>query len=152
MADDIQDVVNRARVFATEHLHALATQVLQWRKTGILQEGKLQELTCMLQSVPSYAQDATRMAEDMVSSLALAAITNIWTPIDQAPKDRTLLVNDTTWNDGAQWVAAHWLEGLEWQGWVYDDDLLNDTNPLGPQPTHYLQVAPVPDLAKTLEN
>lgn len=64
-----------------------------------------------------------------------------WLPIDSAPKrrERPVLVNDTN-KDMAPWAAAKWLEGEEWSGWVYDDELLNDSYPLGPQPTHWLDV------------
>lgn len=68
-----------------------------------------------------------------------------WLPISSAPKDgRIVLVNDT--NDGATpWAAAKWLEGEEWSGWIYDDEILNDSRPLGPQPTHWLDVPAVPN-------
>lgn len=55
-------------------------------------------------------------------------------PISTAPKDgAVVLVNDTSGN--APWAAAKWVSSPEWSGWVYDDELLNDANPLGPQPT-----------------
>lgn len=68
-----------------------------------------------------------------------------WLPIDTAPKDREqALVNDT--NPGAApWAAARWIEVPEWSGWVYDDETLNDSRPLGPQPTHLLDVPAVPN-------
>jgi hypothetical protein len=67
-----------------------------------------------------------------------------WAPIEEAPRDGTMvIVNDTTpgWT---QWVAASYLEGDEWSGWVYDDADAGDTNPLGPRPTHFLRL---PDVA-----
>ena len=53
-----------------------------------------------------------------------------WLPIKTAPKgEKPVLVNDT--NEGnAPWAAARWLEGSEWSGWVYDDELMNDSYPL----------------------
>lgn len=55
-------------------------------------------------------------------------------PISTAPRDGSVvLVNDT--NGNAPWAAAKWVSSPEWSGWVYDDELLNDANPLGPQPT-----------------
>ncbi|MBK6616298.1 hypothetical protein [Ottowia sp.] len=63
-----------------------------------------------------------------------------WQPIESAPHaGGPILVDDT--NEGnAPWAAAKWLGGEEWSGWVYDDDLLNDAYPLGPQPTRWLDV------------
>jgi len=66
-----------------------------------------------------------------------------WQDISTAPKDRTVLVNDTTGLHG-QWVAAHWMQGDEWCGWIYDDDLALDSTPCGPEPTHWLDVPPLP--------
>lgn len=67
-----------------------------------------------------------------------------WQPIDTAPKDGSMvLVNDTTpgWTP---WAAAYWIDGDEWSGWVYDDENMLDSNPLGPRPTHWLYVPPLP--------
>lgn len=62
-----------------------------------------------------------------------------WVSIDLAPKDGTIvLVNDTT-EGGSKWAAAKWLAGEEWAGWVYDDEMLNDSAPLGPCPTLWLR-------------
>jgi hypothetical protein len=63
-----------------------------------------------------------------------------WQPIITAPKDREqILVNDT--NPGAApWAAAKWIEAPAWSGWAYDDETLNDCVPLGPCPTHWLDV------------
>ncbi len=70
-----------------------------------------------------------------------------WLPIKTAPKgEKPVLVNDT--NEGnAPWAAARWLEGSEWSGWVYDDELMNDSYPLGPNPTCWLDI---PDIPETL--
>ncbi len=61
------------------------------------------------------------------------------TPIELAPRDGSVwLVNNTT-GDGPQWAPAFWeICGPEWSGWVYDDELLQDALPLGPQPTHFI--------------
>lgn len=68
-----------------------------------------------------------------------------WQPIETAPKDGSLiLVNDT--NDGyTPWVAASYVESEEWSGWYYDDIQLVQSNPLGPNPTHWIDVPPVPE-------
>ena len=67
-----------------------------------------------------------------------------WQPIEDAPRDGTLLlVNDTT-EGMAPWVAAKYQQGDAWSGWVYDDDILLDCNPCGPNPTHFLPLPPPP--------
>jgi hypothetical protein len=66
-----------------------------------------------------------------------------WRAIETAPLDGTrVLVNDTTSDDGV-YVMAYWLSGFDWSGWAYDDELLNDTNPTGPKPTHWFPVPPL---------
>ena len=67
----------------------------------------------------------------------------VWRPIADAPKDRTLLVNDTTYG-ASPWVAAYYIDSPDWSGWAYDDAQLSDANPLGPQPTHFYDVPPPP--------
>lgn len=63
-----------------------------------------------------------------------------WMSIETASKDgRVILVNDTN-PDAAPWAAAKWLSMPEWSGWVYDDDLLNDSMPGGPMPTLWFDV------------
>lgn len=69
---------------------------------------------------------------------------NGWLPIETAPKDRVILVEDTNEGTSAPWAAAKWLEGEEWSGWVYDDEILNDSLPLGPQPTVWYDVPMLP--------
>jgi len=66
-----------------------------------------------------------------------------WLPIETAPKNAVVLVNDTTGN-GSEWCAAKHLDGVEWAGWIYDDELLNDHNPTGPEPTHWMPLPPPP--------
>lgn len=71
---------------------------------------------------------------------AVQAPTLRWLPIDTASKDgRVILVNDTNEN-AAPWAAAKWLPGDQWSGWVYDDELMNDCQPGGPNPTLWLDV------------
>lgn len=65
-----------------------------------------------------------------------------WQPIETAPKDGSVrLVNDTT--SDTPWVAAKWIGGDEWEGWIYDDDIMCDSNPTGPQPTHWFDLPPL---------
>lgn len=65
-----------------------------------------------------------------------------WQPIEAAPKDNKapILVNDV---NGA-WAAAKWLECDGFAGWIYEDEILQDVYPLGPQPAHWFDVPPVP--------
>lgn len=73
-----------------------------------------------------------------------AAGSTSWLPIATAPKDGTIvLVNDTT--EGlCPFVAARYLDSPEWSGWIYDEEVLTDNNALGPNPTHWLPIPPVP--------
>lgn len=72
-----------------------------------------------------------------------------WQPIETAPKDgEMVLVNDTT-PGYTPWVAASYVYGDDWNGWVYDDSSTADANPLGPNPTHWL---PVPPLTPNVEH
>jgi hypothetical protein len=66
-----------------------------------------------------------------------------WLPIETAPKDRPVCVNDTVLTD-QKWVASHWLDCDEWDGWVYEDDILTDVNPMGPEPTHWIDIPEPP--------
>lgn len=76
-----------------------------------------------------------------VSTAGLGA----WLPIATAPKNGDMvLVNDTT-PGFTPWVAASWHDGDEWSGWVYDDGDTADNNPLGPNPTHWLPIPPLPE-------
>lgn len=92
--------------------------------------------------VDAFVGLAKHAQAELVGVPAAGALT--WLPISSAPKGRSrpLLVNDTN-KDMPPWAAAKWLEGVEWSGWVYDDELLNDAYPLGPQPTHWLDVPEV---------
>lgn len=65
-----------------------------------------------------------------------------WLDINTAPKDEVVLVNDTT--GATEWAAAKWIETPEWKGWMYDDEILADCSPMGPNPTHWFRVPPVP--------
>jgi len=63
-----------------------------------------------------------------------------WQPIGTAPKDRAVLVNDTTSNSLSAWTPAYWIDTGAWAGWAYADDLMSDAFPLGPMPTHWYDV------------
>lgn len=84
------------------------------------------------------------MNNDAGGASASNDVLGAWQPIGTAPRDGTMvLVNDTT-PGFTPWVAASYLEGEEWSGWVYDDATAQDCNPLGPNPTHWLPVPPLP--------
>jgi hypothetical protein len=65
-----------------------------------------------------------------------------WMPISSAPKDRVILTNDNG-DGGGVWTTSRWLEGKEWSGWIYDEEVLNDACPFGPIPTFWIDV-PLP--------
>jgi hypothetical protein len=70
-----------------------------------------------------------------------------WQPIETAPKDGTVvLVNDYEAQEGAAYVMAYWQSGSDWSGWAYEDEMLNDAQPLGPSPTHWFLIPPPPSL------
>lgn len=64
----------RAKEFAEAHLQALASEVLGWRRTGVLRGGKLQELAELCKAF-TVGDDEMQTAEYLVvmSSLAHAA-------------------------------------------------------------------------------
>ncbi|MGW8177570.1 MAG: hypothetical protein ACWGQW_02075 [bacterium] len=39
---------------------------------------------------------------------------------------------------------ARWLNAGGWAGWIYVDDTLNDTYPMGPKPSHWYPVPSIP--------
>jgi hypothetical protein len=98
--------------------------------------------------------DKIRFAKDKVwqfvdegkaalSSSTVQQVGAEWMPISGAPKDGSaVLVNDTA--GLFTYCMARWLEGEEWEGWIYDDEIANDSNPLGPQPTHFMRIMAVP--------
>jgi hypothetical protein len=67
-----------------------------------------------------------------------------WQPINTAPKDRAVLVNDTTSNSLSAWAPAYWIDTGAWAGWAYADDLMADAFPAGPCPTHWYDVPEAP--------
>lgn len=88
--------------------------------------------------LPSFLAGA-RVAEKACAAHAASAGPSMaWEPISTAPKDGTVILCDDT-NGSSQWAAAKWLAGDEWSGWVYDDEVMNDSCPLGPNPTKWLR-------------
>lgn len=101
---------------------------------------------------PNFYEDEANTAtveDGSIAKLAIAALSTAapesgWRPITDAERDGSLfLVNDTT-GLFAPYCMAKWLQGEEWAGWVYDDDVCNDSNPLGPQPTHCMWIDSIP--------
>lgn len=71
--------------------------------------------------------------------LALAGQPHLeWVAIATAPKDGSVILVDDT-NGGTPWAAAKWVAGDEWSGWAYDDEIMGDTLPMGPNPTRWLK-------------
>ena len=67
-----------------------------------------------------------------------------WLPIETAPRDgRVILVNEMY--AGTSFIAAKWLSSPEYSGWCYDDAMIADELPLGPNPTHWFDVPPLPE-------
>ena len=66
-----------------------------------------------------------------------------WKPIDTAPKDRMVLVNDTAERTVAPWAVAYWMDAGMWAGWAYAEEIMADTEPLGPMPTHWFDIPPL---------
>ena len=88
-----------------------------------------------------YPTDLDRAKSHFLAGYAAA---QQWMPIESAPKDgRVIIVNDNS-TSYPQFVAAKYLNGDEWQGWIYDDELLLDANPEGPQPTLWFDLPPLP--------
>lgn len=65
----------QAESLARENLQQCAREVMEWRKTGILQDGKIREMEKLLDSVDNM--QSTRMAEDIVLNLALEQFANL---------------------------------------------------------------------------
>jgi len=92
----------------------------------------------VVRAIVSDESDNEVLVDDM------GGFPNGWQPIEKADKSEILLVNDSTGFSSAPWVAAKYINHPEWSGWAYEDDILTDGNPLGPQPTHFFHVPPLP--------
>jgi len=66
------DIREQAKAFAEEHLAQCSWEVVQWRRTGILPEGKLRELEAIVEKMG--LDDATRQAEGFVVQAALEKV------------------------------------------------------------------------------
>lgn len=82
----------------------------------------------------------SRRIEGVLQAQPAAAVPAIrWSPIETAPKDGSVILVDDNAGGSAPWAAAKWLAGEEWSGWIYEDDVMNDNQPLGPNPTRWLE-------------
>lgn len=71
--EEILEESKLAEAFAAKHVRELATEILEWKSTSVLREGKLRELanTCALYVGP---REALSLAESLVVAAALKAI------------------------------------------------------------------------------
>lgn len=82
----------------------------------------------------------SRRIEGVLQAQPAAAAPAIrWSPIETAPKDGSVILVDDNAGGSAPWAAAKFLAGEEWSGWIYEDDVMNDNQPLGPNPTRWLE-------------
>ena len=114
----------------------------------------MNEIDVLLRDMKKYGNagiDCMLSAEDAltIATALEAAREDAWQPIETAPKDgKEIWANDTS--GLTSFCVAYWLSGNEWSGWVYEDDLFLDNNPLGPNPTHWrpLPAPPAIDQAR----
>lgn len=60
-----QEQIATIKAFAKEHLKICTVEIVEWRKTGTLRDGKLRELAALCQEV-FFEENATRIAESFV--------------------------------------------------------------------------------------
>ncbi|MBG6083135.1 hypothetical protein [Rubrivivax gelatinosus] len=77
--------------------------------------------------------------ESFLASMSQGTTGMRWMPIRNAPKDGSVILVDDNSEGSAPWAAARWLPGEDWAGWIYADEGMNDCQPLGPNPTRWLQ-------------
>jgi hypothetical protein len=72
-ATKLHRVRERGRLFAEQHVHELAMEILEWQNTAVLRDGKLRELAHILEALD--ASHALKIAENFAirASLELAA-------------------------------------------------------------------------------
>lgn len=86
------DKILHARHFAKQNLLQLAKEMLEWRGTGILCDGKVRELARMFDFVPAH--DRLNLAESVVNEAALEAVIAL-SPIPQAKESPKIKVGMT---------------------------------------------------------
>jgi hypothetical protein len=92
--------------------------------------------------------DLSDLTKPFVSNTAVhlgepdAGLKGGWQPIEEAPKDGT-----EVWAYNGDQQRMHYLNGDDWQGWLYGEELLNDADPLPEQPT-YFRPLPSPPIAQ----
>ena len=68
-----------------------------------------------------------------------------WKTIDAAPKDRAILgFGEFDYPVAIQWLHIE-IDGFEWNGWSYCDELLRDVFPSGPLVTHWMPLPKPPE-------
>lgn len=66
--------VELAQAFAVDHLPSLCAEIVDWKKTGLLNGGNGGLLREMAERMPVSFGEAERIAESIVTDLALARI------------------------------------------------------------------------------
>ena len=146
----MNDLYQRAIKMAQSNLQQCCAELVELSDTGVLPEGLVREISSLYATVDPGRANPLRMAESIVRDAVIRACADgtltSWVPINEAPHDGSaVLVNDTRDEHGiSSTVEATYLNGEEWSGWIYTDELLLDSNPLGPEPTHFLRAPPVP--------
>ena len=101
---DSQQIMEKAKAFVAVNVSACAQDLLTWKGTGILPEGKLREAGDILKEFHSEA--FLSIAEDLTVKAALQlVVSSAWRPIEDAPKDGSLFM---VW-DGQEQMLGTWV-------------------------------------------
>ncbi|KXS55261.1 MAG: hypothetical protein AWU57_360 [Marinobacter sp. T13-3] len=67
-------IQQKAKTFAEQNLTQCSREIVEWRRTGILRDGKLRELEAIVEKMG--LDDSTRQAEGFVIQAALERAAN----------------------------------------------------------------------------
>lgn len=129
--------------FVEANLATCVEAIAHLHKHGVLPAGALRLQLRHLDARKGV--NALPYAEGVVSHILIARVAGgdyLQTlPIDTAPTDGTVVVVDDT-TGMTQWCEAKYTANDQWEGWIYTDDVCNDTNPGGPLPTSWILPRP----------